>query len=117
MPQKKPSPVMEMVVPRTEELLKEWQGRTTSKQCLTGIRIHRQFVGEGCRVGISTVRDYMRERRCKRAEVFVPLVHRLSEEAQVDVFEVTVEEEGGQRRKAWKFVMRLMYSGQDFLRL
>jgi len=43
-------------------------------------------------------------------------VHRPGEEAQVDFFEVTVEE-GGQRRKAWKFVMRLMYSGRDFVKL
>src|SRR5829696_5493206 len=115
-PQKKPSPVMEMVAPRIEELLEEWQGRTTSKQRLTGTRIHRQLVEEGYQVGITTVRDYLRERRRKRAEVFVPLVHRPGEEAQVDFFEVTVEEDG-QMRKAWKFVMRLMYSGRDFVRL
>ena len=114
--QKKPSPVMEMVAPRIEELLEEWQGRTTSKQLLTGTRIHKQLVEEGYEVGITTVRDYLRERRRKRAEVFVPLVHRPGEEAQVDFFQVTVEE-GGQRRKAWKYVMRLMYSGRDFLRL
>jgi hypothetical protein len=43
-------------------------------------------------------------------------VHRPGEEAQVDFFEVSVEE-GGQIRKAQKFVMRLMYSGRDFVRL
>jgi len=32
----------------------------------------------------------------------------------VDFFEVTVEEDGT-IRKAWKFLMRLMYSGQDFV--
>jgi hypothetical protein len=32
----------------------------------------------------------------------------------VDFFEVTVEE-GGRVGKAWKFVMRLMYSGRDFV--
>ncbi len=112
----KPSPVTETVAPRIEELLDEWRGRTTPKQRLTGTRIHRQLVEEGYQVGITTVRDYLRERRRKRAEVFVPLVHRPGEEAQVDFFEVTVEEDG-QRRKAWKFVMRLMYSGRDFVRL
>ena len=50
------------------------------------------------------------------AEVYVPLVHRSGDEAQVDFFEVTVEV-GGERRKAWKFLMRLMYSGRDFVRL
>jgi transposase len=114
--QPKPAPVKEMVAPRIEELLQEWQGRTTSKQRLTGTRIHRQLVEEGYRVGITTVRDYLRERRRRRQEVFVPLVHRPGEEAQVDFFDVTVEE-GGETRRAWKFVMRLMYSGRDFVRL
>ncbi|MCA1729864.1 MAG: IS21 family transposase [Actinobacteria bacterium] len=114
--QPKPSPVMEVVAPRIEKLLEEWRGRTTPKQRLTGTRIHRQLVEEGYQVGLTTVRDYLRERRRKRAEVFVPLVHRPGEEAQVDFFEVTVEEDG-QSRKAWKFVMRLMYSGRDFVRL
>jgi transposase len=112
----KASPVMETVAPRIEELLEEWRGRTTPKQRLTGTRIHRQLVEEGYQVGITTVRDYLRERRRERAEVFVPLVHRPGEEAQVDFFDVTVEE-NGQLRKAWKFVMRLMYSGRDFVRL
>lgn len=114
--QKKPSPVMEMITPRVEEILSEWRGRTTAKQRITGTRIHRQLVEEGYEVGLTTVRNYLREKRRKEAEVFVPLVHRPGEEAQVDFFEVTVEE-GGQRRKAWKFVMRLMYSGRDFVRL
>src|SRR5215203_3886498 len=114
--QKKPSPVMEMIAPRVEEILSEWRARTTAKQRITGTRIHRQLVEEGYQVGLTTVRSYLREKRRQQAEVFVPLIHRPGEEAQVDFFEVTVEE-GGQRRKAWKFVMRLMYSGRDFIRL
>jgi len=112
--QSKPSPVTDAVAPRIEELLKEWETRTTSKQRITGTRIHRQLVEEGYEVGITTVRDYLREKRRREAEVFIPLIHRPGEEAQVDFFEVTVEE-GGQRRKVWKFVMRLMYSGRDFV--
>ena len=50
----------------------------------------------------------------RRAEVYVPLVHRPGDEAQVDFFEVTVEV-AGERRKAWKFLMRLMHSGRDFV--
>src|SRR5215203_4302684 len=100
--QPKPSPVMETVAPRIEELLEEWRGRTTPKQRITGTRIHHQLVEEGYEVGITTVRDYLRERKRKRA--------------QVDFFEVSVEEDG-EIRKAWKFVMRLMYSGRDFVRL
>src|SRR5215218_3585567 len=107
---------MEMVAPRIEEILSEWTERTTHKQRITGTRIHRQLVEEGYEIGITTVRDYLREKRRKEAEVFVPLVHRPGDEAQVDFFEVRVEEDG-QMKKVWKFVMRLMYSGRDFVRL
>src|SRR5215203_874560 len=100
--QKKPSPVMEMVAPRVEEILAEWRDRTTAKQRITGTRIHRQLVEEGYEVGITTVRNYLREKRRREAEVFIPLVHRPGEEAQVDFFDVTVEEDA-RRRKAWKF--------------
>lgn len=113
---KKPSPVTEMVGPRIDELLQEWGHRTTKKQRITGTRVHRQLVEEGYQVGITTVRDYLRERRRQKAEVFIPLIHRPGEEAQVDFFEVTVEEDG-EFRKVWKFVMRLVYSGKDFVRL
>jgi transposase len=112
--QKKASPVKEMVAPRIDQLLEEWRPRTTDKQRITGSRIHRQLVEEGYEVGITTVRDYLRDKRRQQAEVFIPLVHRPGEEAQVDFFEVSVDE-GGQRRKVFKFVMRLMYSGRDFV--
>jgi transposase len=113
---RKPSPVTEEVSPRIEEILAEWGSRTTPKQRITGTRIHRQLVEEGYQVGTTTVRDYLRERRRRKAEVFIPLVHRPGDEAQVDFFEAAVEEDGEQR-KAWKFVMRLMYSGRDYVRL
>lgn len=112
----KSSPVTEAVAPRIEEILTEWRPRSTAKQRITGTRIHRQLVEEGYEVGITTVRDYLRQKRLREAEVFIPLVHRPGEEAQVDFFEVTVEEDG-EFRKAQKFVMRLMYSGRDFVRL
>lgn len=114
--QRKPSPVTEEVGPRIEQILSEWESRTTPKQRITGTRVHRQLVEEGYEVGTTTVREYLRERRRQKAEVFIPLVHRPGEEAQVDFFEVTVEEDGEQR-KVWKFVIRLMYSGRDFVRL
>jgi transposase len=110
----KRAPVTEMVAPRIEEILSEWTERTTPKQRITGSRVHRQLVEEGYEVGITTVRDYLREKRRKEAEVFVPLIHRPGDEAQVDFFEVRVEEDG-QIKKVWKFVMRLMYSGRDFV--
>ena len=110
----RPRPVLERVAPRIEELLQEWQGHTTARQRLTGARLHRQLVEEGYLVGVTTVRDYLREKRRQAAEVFIPLVHRPGEEGQVDFFQVTVDE-GQWRREVWKFLLRLPYSGRDFL--
>jgi transposase len=107
-------PVLEKVAPRIEELLEEWEYRTTRKQRITGSRIHRQLIEEGYRAGITTVREYLREKKRQESEVYVPLLWRAGECAQVDFFEVTVEE-AGVVRKAWKFLMRLMYSGKDFV--
>ena len=70
----------------------------------------------GLQVGLSLVLEYLREWRRTRAEVYVPLVHRPGESAQADFFEVSVEL-SGERRKAWLFLMRLMHSGRDFVRL
>jgi hypothetical protein len=105
--------VTETVSARIEALLEQWVGRSPAKQRLTGSRLHQELVEEGFRVGVTTVRTYLRERRRRAAEVFVALVHRPGE-GQVDFFEVTVEV-GGERRKAWKFLLRLMYSGRDFV--
>lgn len=107
-------PVLEKVTPRMDELLEEWGPRTTPKQRITGTRIYQQLIEEGYKVGITTVREYLREKRRQTAEVYIPLIHRPSEEAQVDFFAVTVEEDGV-LRKVWKFLMRLMYSGRDFV--
>jgi transposase len=109
----KPCPVTGAVRPRIEALLDAWRDRTTPKQRITGSRLHQELVEDGVRVGVTTVREILREIRREQAEVFVPLVHRPGDAAQVDFFEVTVEV-AGERRKAWKFVMRLMHSGRDF---
>jgi hypothetical protein len=45
--------------------------------------------------------------------VFVPLTYRPGDLAEVDFFEVLIDLDGT-RRKAWLFLMRLMYSGRDF---
>ena len=107
-------PVLERVGPRIDALLVEWASRTTPKQRITGTRIHRQLREEGYQVGTTTVRTYLREKRRQAAEVYIPLVYRPGDVAQVDFFEVTVEEDGT-IRKVWKFLMRLMYSGRDFV--
>jgi transposase len=109
-------PVMEEVGPRIDELLEEWKPRTTKKQRVTSPRVHRQLLAEGHQVGERTVREYLAEKRRQRAEVYVPLVHRPGDDAQVDFFEVTVEEDGVMR-KAWKLLVRLMHSGRDFVQI
>lgn len=109
----RPCPARERVRRRVEDLMREWSGRTTRKQRVTGTLLHRQLIEEGYAVGKTTVYEVLRERRRETAEVFIPLVHRAGDEAQVDFFEVTVEV-AKERRVAWKFVMRLMHSGYDF---
>jgi hypothetical protein len=51
----------------------------------------RRLHEEGYAVGRTVIYEYLRERRRQRAEVYVPLIHRAGDEAQVDFFEVTVE--------------------------
>ena len=102
--------------PRLEQLIEEWSERTTAKQRMTGRRLQRALREEGHEVGLTLVLEYLREWRRQRAEVYVPLVHRPGESAPVDCFEVTVEL-SGERRRARLFLMRLMHSGRDFVRL
>ena len=59
------------------------------------------------RRNLETPTPERQERR--RAEVYIPLVHRPGEEVQVDCFLVTVEL-NGERRRVWKFLVRLMHS-------
>ena len=106
-------PVWERVCERLEVLVADWEPRTTAKQRLTGVRLHRALREEGYQIGLTMIHEYLRERRRQRAEVYVPLVHRAGDEAQVDFFEVTVEL-NGEWQKAWKFLLRLMYSGREF---
>lgn len=107
------APIREKAERLIEAVVKEWENDTTEKQRITGDRLYTELVARGCQVGITTVREIFKERRRRAAEVFIPLVHRPGDEAQVDFFEVTVDE-AGSRRKAWMFVMRLMFSKRDF---
>jgi transposase len=106
-------PVSEKVVPRIEEILAESPRWTGGKQRLTAARLHKMLRAEGYEVGATVVKEAVAEWKGRRREVFVPLVYRPGELAEVDFFEVLVEL-GGQRRKAQLFVMRLMHSGRDF---
>ena len=74
-------PVWERVQSRLEELVAEWEPRTTAKQRLTGVRLYRALLDEGYQVGLTMIYQYLRERRRQRAEVYVPLIHRIGDEA------------------------------------
>jgi len=96
-----------------ETLLAESGQWTGGKQRLTATRLHELLVAEGHHVGVTVVKDAVAEWKRQRREVFVPLTYRPGDLAEVDFFEVLVDVDGT-RRKAWLFLMRLMYSGRDF---
>jgi transposase len=73
----------------------------------------RDAGGGGEQVGVTVIKTAVAEWRRQRREVFVPLTYRPGDLAEVDFFEVLVDIDGT-RRKAWLFLMRLMYSGRDF---
>ncbi len=106
-------PVWDKVSARVEALLGESAQWTGGKQQLTATRLHELLVSEGRRVGVTLVKEAVAEWKRRRGEVFVPLTYRPGDLAEVDFFEVLVDV-AGTRRKAWLFLMRLMYSGRDF---
>jgi len=109
----RPRPVWAAVQARVETLLAESAQWTGGKQRLTATRLHALLVAEGHHVGVTVVKDAVAEWKRQRREVFVPLTYRPGDLAEVDFFEVLVDVDGT-RRKAWLFLMRLMYSGRDF---
>ena len=112
-PRPRPRPVWDAVGPRVEALLAESVQWTGGKQRLTATRLHALLVAEGHQVGVTVVKAAVAEWKRQRREVFVPLTYRPGDLAEVDFFEVLVDVDGT-RRKAWLFLMRLMYSGRDF---
>ena len=106
-------PVWTAVRERVEQLLTASAQWTGGKQRLTATRLHELLVAEGQAVGVTLVKEAVAEWKRQRREVFVPLTYRPGDLAEVDFFEVLVDLDGT-RRKAWLFLMRLMYSGRDF---
>jgi transposase len=106
-------PVWDAVVARVDALLAESPRWTGGKQRLTATRLHQLPAHEGHQVGVSLVKQAVAEWRRQRREVMIPLTYRAGDLAEVDFFEVLIDV-GGVRRKAWLFVLRLMYSGRDF---
>jgi transposase len=109
----RPRPVWDTVGPPCEALLAESVKWTGGKQRLTATRLHELLIAKGHRVGVTLVKEAVAEWKRQRREVFVPLTYRPGDLAQVDFFEVLADVDGT-RRKAWLFLMRLMYSGRDF---
>src|SRR5207247_5181171 len=109
----RPRQVWDAVADRVQALLAESVRWTGGKQRLTATRLHELLRTEGHRVGVTVVKDAVAEWKRQRREVFVPLTYRPGDLAEVDFFEVLVDVDGT-RRKAWLFLMRLMYSGRDF---
>lgn len=112
-PSGRPQPRLDPVRERLGALLADSPRWTGGKQRLTATQLHRMMLGEGHRVGVTLVKEYVAEWKRQRQEVFVPLVYRPGDLAEVDFFDVLVDV-AGQRRRAWMFLMRLMYSGRDF---
>jgi len=114
--QPRPQPAQAAVGPRVEALLAAWAPRTTAKQRLTATRLHRELRADGVAVGERTVRRYLAERRRQQQEVFVPLLWRPGEAAQVDFFAVVVDL-AGVRQQLQAFVLQLMCSQVTVARL
>jgi transposase len=106
-------PVRDAVRPRAEEILGDAPRWTGGKQRLTAARLYTLLRSEGHDVGYTVVKQIVREWKRRKQEVFVPLVYKPGDLAEVDFFEVLVDI-AGERRKAHMFVMRLMHSGRDF---
>jgi transposase len=102
-----------------EDAARIWQQRrtfTAGKQRLTAERLTELLQARGHTVSTRTVRRIVADLRSAEREVTVPLHHPPGELAQVDFFEVVVDR-AGVRVKAWMFLMRLLFSGRDFVML
>lgn len=95
------------------EILEDSKHWTQGKQQLTAARLYTMLIAEHREVGYTVVKDIVREWKRQRKEVFVPLVYKPGDLAEVDFFEVLVDI-AGERRKAHMFVCWLMHSGRGF---
>jgi hypothetical protein len=98
-------PLRDALAPRIDALLADSATWTQGKQQLTASRLWQMLRDQGHVVGRTLVKEHVAEWKRRRTEVFVPLVYRPGELAEVDFFEVWVDL-AGQRRRAWMFVMR-----------
>ena len=83
-PVERASPVTERIQPRIEALLADAPRWTAEKQRLTATRLHRMLLDEGVAASERAVRRVVAEWRRRRQEVFVSLVYKPSDLAEVD---------------------------------
>jgi transposase len=112
----RPQPVRSAVASLVAEILEDSRNWTRGKQRLTTRKLHELVLARGGEGSLSLIKEIAREWRRQRAEVFVPLVYTPGDEAQVDFFEIYVRL-AGVEQKCFAFVMRMMYSGADFVRV
>lgn len=123
MPPERKSPHREPPVLTTamRGVVDEWlraDQKAPRKQRHTARRIYSRLKAEhGYQGAESSVRAYVGQRRRElglgRREVFVPLLHRPGEEAEVDWYETHVDLPTG-RRKVYILTMRACYSGMEY---
>ena len=107
-------PKLDPFIPIINQILEEDKSRL-KKQRHTARRIYERLRDEhGFTGGITIVTDYVRERRRRTREVFVPLVHAPGH-AQVD-FGEALGEIGGVVRKLHYFAMALPHSDAFFIK-
>ncbi len=107
-------PKLDPFIPIINQILEEDKSRI-KKQRHTARRIFERLRDEhGFTGGITIVTDYVRERRRRTREVFVPLVHAPGH-AQVD-FGEALGEIGGVVRKLHYFAMALPHSDAFFIK-
>ncbi len=94
----RPRPVFEVVRSRLVALLTDSPRWTGGKQQLTATQLHRMVRAEGHDVGATLVKEFVAEWKRSRREVFIPLVYKPGDLAEVDFFEVLVDV-GRVRRK------------------
>ena len=102
-------PVLDPYIPMINQILEEDKKRHR-KQRHTGTKIFERLKFEGFPGGYNTVMDYLRNKRVKEKEAFLPLEFELGAHAEVDWTEAYFFLKG-KETKAHIFVMKLRGSG------
>jgi transposase len=106
----------ELTLTKIQEYIANSKGGFTAKQRVTVPTLQKHLENIGFTASRTTVQSAWSEYQRRQQEVFIPLIHRPGDEAQVDFFEVVVCVNGCDR-KAWMLLIRLVYSGLDYVNL